>query len=387
MYIGSFWDEPWQHTGMQELMESDEVDLIEDLASLPENNAISKINEIARRCRLVQAHVHLLCELRAIVKAEWFSRKSRQEAILSSEQSFTDCMRTVQRKFDLSPGDFPAGADLHEFVTRLRAYDFADFYKPSAERSTKLKLLRELMEEDVPKLIARMHSVEQRNKQSKQQFSKFRPPRLVRPNRVPPTPGAGWDERAAATAAGAPIGGEAHAAGNVLEAFKQRAAEAVRNTLERAPGGAPPPSGPPSQAPSEWAAAQAAPDGVAAVQAIAPTELAEASELAALPEAVADCDAPDAAEQAWPAPTAADWPGPDGAPHVEPAQARTGFGGDDFEVAPSDVPTASVASAGMSAELGAGYPPQGSDASAAPYSPSGTPSDGSQSSGAGPGWQ
>ena len=38
-------------------------------------------------------------------------------------------MRDVQRKFDLSPGDFPAGADLHEFVTRLRQYDFTDFYK------------------------------------------------------------------------------------------------------------------------------------------------------------------------------------------------------------------------------------------------------------------
>ena len=25
VYIGSFWDEPWQHTGMQELMEADEV--------------------------------------------------------------------------------------------------------------------------------------------------------------------------------------------------------------------------------------------------------------------------------------------------------------------------------------------------------------------------
>ena len=31
--------------------------------------------------------MHLLCELRAIVKAEWFSRKSRQDAILSSEQA------------------------------------------------------------------------------------------------------------------------------------------------------------------------------------------------------------------------------------------------------------------------------------------------------------
>ena len=36
-----------------------QVDLIEDLASLPENNAISKINEIARRCRLVQVRVRV----------------------------------------------------------------------------------------------------------------------------------------------------------------------------------------------------------------------------------------------------------------------------------------------------------------------------------------
>ena len=32
MYIGSFWDEPWQHTGMQELMESDEVGMLQSLA-------------------------------------------------------------------------------------------------------------------------------------------------------------------------------------------------------------------------------------------------------------------------------------------------------------------------------------------------------------------
>ena len=220
----------------------------------------------------------------------------------------------------------------------------------------------------------------------------------MRPSRVPPTPGAAWAETAgggaasapAAAPAAAPAGGEA---GNVLEAFRQRAAEAVRNTLERAPGGAPPPSGLPSQAPSEWAAAQAAPEGVATVQAMAPTELlaeassvaplsvlAEASEQAALSEAGA-ADAPDAPEQAWPAATAADWPGPDSAPPAEPAQAqaRSGFGGDDFEVAPA----ATVASA----ETGAGYPPTASDVSAAPYSPSGMPSDGSQSSGAGPGWQ
>ena len=34
--------------------------------------------------------------------------QARQAAILASEQSFTAVMKDVQRKFDLSPGDFPA---------------------------------------------------------------------------------------------------------------------------------------------------------------------------------------------------------------------------------------------------------------------------------------
>ena len=43
-----------QYSGMVELMEAEEGDLIEDLATLPQNNVMNKINEIARRARLVQ---------------------------------------------------------------------------------------------------------------------------------------------------------------------------------------------------------------------------------------------------------------------------------------------------------------------------------------------
>jgi len=251
VYIGSFWDQPWQHTGMQELMESDEVDLVEDLACLPENNAISKINEIARRCRLVQAHAHLMAELRARVKSEWFSRKSKQDALLASEPVFRALMEDVQRKFDLSPGDFPSGEDLVQFATRLQSHDFTAFYAPSSERSKKLRLLQELMEDDVPNLISRMHTVEKRTKSGanrEKQWSKFRPPRLVRPARLPPT--AAWAPPAESGgsipgvgggAAAGGVGGAAGGAGvNVLEAFKQRAQQAVKNTLGQAGQGGPP---------------------------------------------------------------------------------------------------------------------------------------------------
>ena len=56
VYIGSFWDAQFRETGMRGLMEAEEADLVTELASLPEDNVMNKINEIARRARLVQVH-------------------------------------------------------------------------------------------------------------------------------------------------------------------------------------------------------------------------------------------------------------------------------------------------------------------------------------------
>lgn len=58
VYIGSFWDAPYRNTGLAGLMEAEEADLVQELASLPEDNVMNKINEIARRARLVQVMLH-----------------------------------------------------------------------------------------------------------------------------------------------------------------------------------------------------------------------------------------------------------------------------------------------------------------------------------------
>ncbi|EOD32492.1 hypothetical protein EMIHUDRAFT_456074 [Emiliania huxleyi CCMP1516] len=181
VYIGSFWDRPWQNTGMLDLMEAEENDLIEDLVTMPQNNVMNKINEIARRARVVEAHTHLLAHLRAKVVAKWYGKREEQ-ARLCTPEGLLAAYEQVQREHDLSRGDFPLPSRM---ASVLRAYDFTDFYKPSVERSKKLKALRELTECDIPELITRLHSVQQRRQASVASKASivegFRPLRNVRP--------------------------------------------------------------------------------------------------------------------------------------------------------------------------------------------------------------
>ena len=97
VYLGSFWDAPYQNSGMAGLMESEESDLVQELAALPEDNVMNKINEIARRARLVQVHVHLMAYMREQVTSKWMGRKQAQEWICSAE-GMRHCYETTLRQ-------------------------------------------------------------------------------------------------------------------------------------------------------------------------------------------------------------------------------------------------------------------------------------------------
>ena len=58
VYVGSFWSEPMRYNDNAELFELEEADLMKDLRSLPRNSAVRKINELVKRVRLADAHVH-----------------------------------------------------------------------------------------------------------------------------------------------------------------------------------------------------------------------------------------------------------------------------------------------------------------------------------------
>ena len=86
-------------------------------------------------CHELETHVHILACLRARVAGTMFGRAKLQQQLLT-EQGMASVFNEVRRKHDLSKGDFP---DWQFMARQLQGYDFTEFYKPSKERSQKLK--------------------------------------------------------------------------------------------------------------------------------------------------------------------------------------------------------------------------------------------------------
>eukprot|EP00966_Prymnesium_polylepis_P306715 7087446-Prymnesium_polylepis.1 len=175
VFVGSFIDEPWVFDGLSSLMDAEENDLVKELDSLPEDNVMRKINEIARRASLVKVHVHLLSHMRDCVTSKWMGRKQAQEWVCTPD-GMRQCYEAVEQQQGLSRGDFPSGEKL---ARKLIEYDFNALYKP-ASRSIKMKLLQELIDEDIPKLIKQLTQLQKRQKGSATRPS-FKPIRKKRP--------------------------------------------------------------------------------------------------------------------------------------------------------------------------------------------------------------
>jgi hypothetical protein len=79
VYVGSFWHEPLKCTDNADLFEMEERDLMKDLAVLPRQSAVRKINELVKRIRKVKtlAYIigHLKKEMPALVGKEKKQKK------------------------------------------------------------------------------------------------------------------------------------------------------------------------------------------------------------------------------------------------------------------------------------------------------------------------
>ena len=70
VYVGSFWQEPLQTLDNAELFEQEEKDLMKDLAILPRQSAVRKINELVKRIRKVKALAHMYVSLNMFGRVE-----------------------------------------------------------------------------------------------------------------------------------------------------------------------------------------------------------------------------------------------------------------------------------------------------------------------------
>eukprot|EP01038_Epipyxis_sp_PR26KG_P005497 gene5497-7609_t len=109
VYIGSFWDQPLMYDDNAQLFEMEEKDLMRDLKDLP-----------LKRVRIAKVHAYIISHLKEQMPMLMGHKKKQEQLIEGLSGQF----RSVLKKFNLAPGDFP---DINDFQTKLREHDFSKF--------------------------------------------------------------------------------------------------------------------------------------------------------------------------------------------------------------------------------------------------------------------
>lgn len=79
VYVGSFWSEPLKTMENADLFEKEEKDLMKDLAILPRQSAVRKINELVKRIRKVKALAYIIGHLKSQMPSIMGKEKKAKE--------------------------------------------------------------------------------------------------------------------------------------------------------------------------------------------------------------------------------------------------------------------------------------------------------------------
>ncbi|KAI9599413.1 P-loop containing nucleoside triphosphate hydrolase protein [Syncephalis fuscata] len=122
VYLGSFWSDPPhnRYEDCREIIEAEQRDLMKDLEMLPRNAAVRRVNELVKRARNAKVHAYIIGHLKKEMPA-MFGKNSKQAAL---EKNMPGVFEELQRKYKLSPGDFP---NPEVFRKCLQGYKFNKF--------------------------------------------------------------------------------------------------------------------------------------------------------------------------------------------------------------------------------------------------------------------
>lgn len=126
------------------LLAHEEADLLAELAALPRNAIIRKINDVVKRARLAKVHAYIVSHLRAQMPTLW-SKSSKQRKILDN---LATEFSNIHRQHNLPIGDFP---DIVKFREKLEEWgDLSNFPKLSTRM---LKEVDDALSRDLPALM------------------------------------------------------------------------------------------------------------------------------------------------------------------------------------------------------------------------------------------
>lgn len=148
VYVGSFWEEPLQNLDNAELFEKEEKDLMKDLAILPRQSAVRKINELVKRIRKVKTLAYIVGYLKSQMPAVMGKEKKQQKLI----NDLPNVFRVILKKYNLSAGDFP---DIKTFSQKLKDVKFSEF---SSLNNNMIEQLDKSLTNDIPRLMEELPS-------------------------------------------------------------------------------------------------------------------------------------------------------------------------------------------------------------------------------------
>ena len=143
IYVGSFWNQPLQHSANRELFEAEQEDLFDDLQNLPKFATVRRLNDLIKRARLVKVHALIITYLKR--QMPMLGKNSKKEELL---RKLEKVFLAVEREHKIPHSDFP---DLETMRRNLMHHDFSKFNSYDQKLVDKVN---SMLTEEIPRLMS-----------------------------------------------------------------------------------------------------------------------------------------------------------------------------------------------------------------------------------------
>lgn len=144
VYIGSFWAHALKNSEQAALLNREKLDLFQDIAQLPQNAVMRRINELVKRARSVKVHAYIIHYLRKQLPYTFGKREKQARLVHNLEKELIMCAR----RYELPRGDFPPLEPLRQALLEIK--DLSEFPKLDKKMVTEMD---KVFSVDIPGLL------------------------------------------------------------------------------------------------------------------------------------------------------------------------------------------------------------------------------------------
>eukprot|EP00970_Alexandrium_tamarense_P008142 scaffold1551_cov206-Alexandrium_tamarense.AAC.7 len=144
VYMGSFWGAPLKNKEQSALLTQEKLDLFNDIAQLPQNAVMRRINELVKRARAVKVHAYIIHYLRKQLPYTWGKREKQRRLIDRLDREFVMCAR----RYELPRGDFPELEPFRQALLEIK--DLSEIHKLDKKM---VKEMDKVFSVDIPNLL------------------------------------------------------------------------------------------------------------------------------------------------------------------------------------------------------------------------------------------